>query len=338
MIAILAFVTFLCAPPQAPLASPAWEPALRQTIALPDVEGRIDHMAFDPKTRRLFIAALGNGTLEVVDTVKGERIRSIRGLKEPQGAVLVPRAGQVVIASGGDGTLRAYDVETLAEVRRIDVGDDADNVRLTDDGGQLVVGTGKGALVLVDARAFQKIGEIPLPAHPESFQLEPGTTRVFVNVPDHKNGGGSVLVVDRAARQITATWTIKDAESNFPMALDAARKRLYVGCRKPARLGVIDTATGATLGSPECVGDLDDVFVDTATSSVLLIGGGGALDVFGAGDAPRWERMASVATSDGARTGLLVEAARTVFVACPKRGTNGAAIRQYSLPAADSRR
>src|SRR5215471_12248179 len=61
-----------------------------QVIPLPGVERRIDHFAVDPAGKRLFVAALGNGTLEVLDLDAGKRITSIRGLKEPQGVAFLP--------------------------------------------------------------------------------------------------------------------------------------------------------------------------------------------------------------------------------------------------------
>src|SRR5436190_394005 len=85
---------------------------LEKTIPLPKVEGRIDHLAIDLKTNRVFTAALGNNTVEIVDLTKGERIQSISGLDEPQGIAFVPETNQIVVASGGDGSCRFYDGET----------------------------------------------------------------------------------------------------------------------------------------------------------------------------------------------------------------------------------
>src|SRR3954454_15612382 len=68
-----------------------------QVIALPGVERRIDHLAVDPAGKRLFVAALGNGTLEVLDVAAGKRIATIRGLKEPQGVAYLPLLHRVVV-------------------------------------------------------------------------------------------------------------------------------------------------------------------------------------------------------------------------------------------------
>src|SRR5262245_20091760 len=82
---------------------------LVQTIPLADVKGRFDHFALDVKGRRLFVAALGNDTVEVLDLSGGKRAHTINGLRKPQGVAYLPEANQLVVASGGDGTCRLYD-------------------------------------------------------------------------------------------------------------------------------------------------------------------------------------------------------------------------------------
>ncbi len=62
---------------------------------MPGVEGRIDHLNADVKGQRLFVAALGNNTLEVLDLAQGKRIRSVIGLREPQGVAYVAELDQV---------------------------------------------------------------------------------------------------------------------------------------------------------------------------------------------------------------------------------------------------
>src|SRR5436190_2848847 len=135
-----------------------------QTIPLPGVEGRIDHLSVDLKGQRLFVAALGNNTLEVVDLAQGKRIRSITGLREPQGVVYIPELDQVVVANGDDGTVRTFDGKSFAMLSSVMVGADADNVRYDSTGGRLVVGYGAGALGFIDAKSHKVIGTVTLSA------------------------------------------------------------------------------------------------------------------------------------------------------------------------------
>src|SRR5829696_8239216 len=110
------------------------EPILKlvQTIPLLGVEGRIDHFGADPQGKRLYLAALGNDSLEVIDLQAGKRIKSNSGLKKPTGVRVLP-LGNVAAASGNDGKVRVFDAN-LKLLGTVDDLDDADNVRL-DPGG-----------------------------------------------------------------------------------------------------------------------------------------------------------------------------------------------------------
>jgi len=162
-------------------------------------------------------------------------------------------------------------------------------------------------------------------AHPESFQLEKNGTRVFINVPDKKE----VQVADVAKSTTVARWPTTAATTCFPMALDEARQRLFIGCRMPARLLVFDTGSGKMVASPEIVADTDDLFYDAARSRVYVIGGQGFVDVLQQRDADHYDRIARYPTPPGTRTGLFVPEWGRLFVAVPHRGEQRSEILVY---------
>jgi len=296
-------------------------PELVRTIPMPKVEGRIDHLAFDAKSGRLSVAALGNNSIEVIDVGQGKVIHKIDGLHEPQG--ILSWEGQIVVASGGDGSCRFYDGATFKLAKTVDCKEDADNVRYDAEAKLIYVGYGNGALGVVDPEKGARVGDIALDGHPESFQLESKGKRIFVNVPK----SGHIAVVDREKRAVTAKWKLS-AGSNFPMALDEAGHRLFVGCRQPAKLLVVDTESGKEIAGVECSGDTDDVFTDAVSKRVYLSCGAGFIDVFDASDATP-KRVGKVATAAGARTCLYVEDQGKIFLAVPHRGAQQAEIREY---------
>jgi YVTN family beta-propeller protein len=283
-------------------------------IPLPGVRARIDHLDVDPAGKRLFVAALGNGTLEVLDLAAGKRITSISGLKEPQGVAYLPSSQRIVVATHG-GAVHAFDEHDYRPIAQLPGVDDADNLRFDAGAKQLYLGYGDGALGVIDPSTTTLLAKIPLPGHPESFRLEEGSPRIFVNVPPTKE----ILVVDRTKRAITMHLPLGAFADNYPMSLDEAGHRLFVGVRKPARLLVFDTASGKQLAAVPCVGDTDDLFYDARRSRVYVIGGEGYVDVFDAGASGKVDRLARIPTRAGARTGLWSAGLDRLFVAWPLR-------------------
>jgi DNA-binding beta-propeller fold protein YncE len=312
-----------CASPDAQSA-PESSSSLRPvaTIVLPNVSGRIDHLAFDAATHRLFIAALGNDTIEVVDTASARHLRSVPGFHEPQGIAFDPDAGGLAIANGGSGTLQFIDAGSLQTRWTTNIGGDADNVRY-DASARRVYVAAQGGIAAVSA-AGQIQGRIEINGHPESFQLDPGGSLLFANLP----GASQVVVGNRASMNIRNRWRTGDCRSNYPMALDAASHRVFIGCRQPASLAVIDTESGKVLGSVPVVGDTDDLFYDAMRQRLYVIGGEGFVDVVQrTGDALR--RTSRVTTRAGARTGLWVPQEKRLYVAVPARRGESAEIRVF---------
>jgi len=301
-----------------------------QTIPLPGVEGRIDHLALDPKRGRLFVAALGNDTVEVLDLKAGKRVATLTGLREPQGVAVDPQTGRVIVANGRDGAVRLFDAATLRPLQTIPLGDDADNVRLDPTGNKAYVGFGEGALAVLDAGSGSLSYLIPLAGHPESFQLEAAGPHAFVNVP----GRGHIAVVDRKAGKVVTTWPVTGAAANFPMALDEANHRLFIGCRNPACLLIFDTGSGRQVARVEIGGDTDDLLWDATRRQIYASCGAGFLDVVRQENTDQYRRVAHLPTAAGARTSLFAPESSRLYLAIPHRGAQQRAeIRVYALAA-----
>lgn len=290
------------------------------------VQGRIDHFSIDLPGQRLFVSALGNDSVEVIDLRRGEQIHSILGLKEPQGLLYAPNTNRLFVASDGDGTVRSYDGKSFVPSKTVGVGDDADNVRYDAQTNHLIVGYGDGGLITFDTN-LQIISDVKLPVHPEAFQLARKSPFTFVNLPNDS----SIAVIDRATNKAIGKWRVTAAAANFPMALDEDDERLFVGCRSPARLLVLDTGSGKLITELPTVGDTDDLFYDAARKKLYVIGGDGHLDVFEQKDADHYKPALRIKTAPGARTGFFAPTLNRIFVAAPRHGPNEARILVYRV-------
>jgi DNA-binding beta-propeller fold protein YncE len=308
-------------------ASPALE--LKTQIVLPDVGGRrLDHIGVDVGGQRLFVTAFHNHTVEVVDVRMGKLVRTLSNLGEPQGALYEPSTNRLYISSSADGTVKIFDGGTFEMLSTVKFSSDADNLRYDPHSKSVVVGYGgekflrgapirghgDGALAFLDD-AGKKTGEIALDAHPESFQIEKNGTRVFVNVPDHRE----IEVADVVRRTVLARWPETTCTENFPMSLDEAHHRLFVGCRTPARLLVFDTESGKMIAAYPTVEHTDDLFYDPARGRVYVLGES-FIESWQQRDADHYDNAGRVATPAEARTGLFVPQWGRVFEAVPKRG------------------
>jgi hypothetical protein len=298
---------------------------LIQTIPLPNVEGRIDHMAVDLKGQRLFIAALENNTAEVLDLRAGKRIQTITGLHEPQGIGFIPEFNKIFIANAKGGACDVFDGSSFKLVKTIKFSDDADNIRYDAAARRVYVGYGSGGLGIIDAATGDQLGEIKLDGHPESFQLEKSGTRIFVNIPASQK----IVVVDREKRAAVTAWPVAGATANFPMALDETHHRLFVGFRKPAKLTVFDTESGKVVTNLDSPGDADDIFYDGTRQQIYISGGDGFIGIIQQQDADHYKTLTKIPTASGARTSLFVPELSRFYLAVPHRGAQTAEVRVY---------
>jgi YVTN family beta-propeller protein len=282
---------------------------LEAKIPLGDVRGRIDHMAIDLARQRLFVAELGNDSVSVVDLKDRKVLRRISGLKEPQGVGYVASTDTLYVANAGDGSLRLFRGENYADEARINLGDDADNIRVDDATHRVIVGYGGGALAMIDAATHSKIADIPLKGHPESFQFSRDGKEIFVNVPDARE----IAVIDRGMGKQVASWPMRNATGNFPMALDEDAGRVFTVFRYPARLGVFALSDGKVVATPDICRDADDVFADAKRQRLYASCGDGSLDVLDMQGAFR--RTARIPTVAGARTALFAPDLDRLFLA-----------------------
>ncbi len=342
-------------------AMPATQPAVEfaRSIPLPGVAGpvdrngiagRLDHLAYDAATHRLFLAAFSKGSLEVIDLDSGKLIQSVGGIPEAQGVAIAPALGRVFVTSGDDGHLRAFDVRTLEPRGSVMAIEDADNCRFDAGRNQVLVGGGSkdgGAVLAFDPATLAKVGEMPIPSHAESFQLAPDGKIVAINVPGDKYAEkeGVVVIADREKGATLATWRVDGAARNFPMAVDSESGGVFAISRKPARVTWFEKG-GRVVATAACIADSDDAFFDGKTKRLFVIGGGrrtmdragekvavdqpGALDIFDI-RSTSLQKVASIPLPPHARTGLFVPERRAIYIAVPVQGGKPAEIEEFSV-------
>jgi hypothetical protein len=298
---------------------------LRQRIPLPSVKGKFDHVAVDLVGQRAFIAAKVNNTLEVVDLKNGTRLRSVPGFHEPQGVLFLPDTKQVVVANGGNGEVQFLDGSSLNVVRRFSFTADADNLRYDAQTRRVYVAAQDGVIGAIDLNTLEKLPETKLSGHPEAFAIETGARRIFVNAPKTD----SVFLIDTSKAEILGRWQLTKAKVNYTMAFDEANSRLFVGCRNPASVVVLDSNTGHEVATFPIGGETDGMFYDPRHRRIYITGAEGTIDVAEQLDSDHYRVLTRIPTAPLARTCLFVPELDTLFVPVPEQQKRPAELRIY---------
>jgi DNA-binding beta-propeller fold protein YncE len=300
---------------------------LEKEIPLQGIKGRIDHMDIDLKDQIIYLAALGNNTVEAVDLKTGKVLRSIIGLSEPQGVAYIPKHHELFVANGGTGECNFYNTTNWQKTASLKYDDDADDVRYDAGSDRIYVGYGSGGIGVIDAAMHKKVANITLPAHPESFQLDAKEGKIWINLP----GSGMIGIADLKTNKLIAQWKKLFPRANFPMAYDSVQHRVMVGYRIPATLKIFDSGNGKEIFSSGMVGDVDDFYWDEATKQILISGGGGSIDIFKQTGTTAYKRVTNIKTRNGARTSLWVPELRLFLIAARTADDNPAALLVYKM-------
>ncbi len=310
---------------------------LAQTIPLPNVKGRLDHMDVDVRGKRLFVAGLENGTFEVVDLQAGKWVHSIPGFKKPQGALFVSELNKLFLASGDDGMLRVFRGDTLELLDSIHLEPGPNRVVYEPKSKLVYVGYGGkdagkdyGEVGIIDAQQDKHVGDIKVVAHPSEILLDKSGTTLFVFSSVAKR----VHVIDANKREVVSTWTITNDHPG-DAAFDEATSRLFIGTHTPPEMIVMDSKSGKEVAHLPTAEKMDGVYFDAARKRVYVSGGrdlaAGFVYVYQQKDADHYETIGKIPSRGGAGTSFWSPDLDRYYVAAPATEKEQAAILVYAL-------
>ena len=305
---------------------------LLQTIPMPNVNGRIDHMDVDVKGQRLFVAGLENGSLEVVDLRAGKWTQSIPGFKETQGVAYEPALNKLFALSGADGMVRIFRGDTLAPLDSIQVDLDPDRVAFDPRTKLLYIGCGgkatgmdHGVIAIVDATSDKHLGDVQVADHPAEILMDKAGKTLFAFV----SIAGKVQVIDARRRRVLSTWSVS-SQRPADAAFDESTHRLFVGTRMPATMTVMDSLSGKELATLPTVEGMDGVYFDAVRKRIYVSGGrgfdAGYAYVYQQRGADHYSLIGKIVTRPGAGTSFWSPELNRYYVAAPANAKEEAAI------------
>jgi DNA-binding beta-propeller fold protein YncE len=301
---------------------------LVKTIPLAEVTGGFNHMSADGAKGQLFATATTIKTVEIVDVKSGKLARSLPG-DGAAAALFAPEFNQLYVTRNRKVCI--YDGDHFDLVTNVDLPGSVDELEYNPAAKQLYIGcmtSNNTAIAIIEVPDGKLEGEIKLSDKPQGFAAEQKGSRLYVNVPRRNE----VVVLDVKSQSVIANWALMDAGMNYPMALDEADHRLFVGCRRPARLVVLDTGNGREVASVPIDRDTDDMSYDAVHRRIYVASGAGFVDVIKQLDADHYQASEQISAPAGSRNCTFSAAANEFYLAIPRRGNQGAEILVYKTP------
>jgi hypothetical protein len=311
---------------------------------LPGYTGDFDHFEYDLKGNRLWLAAEDHGTLDVFDLDTLKAHKSFTGVvSTPHGILYVPEKNRLLVTdSGGDMLTRVIDASSYKVTGTIKLAAPSTDALSYDAGRNrlYVVNGGRDAklqetyLSVLDPVTLQRHGDLKFDTDKvEAMAIESKGNRLYVNV----TGKNYVAVVDKTSLAVLATWPIKEAEQNAPVALDEPNRRLFVIARKPGTLIILNGDTGATIATFKAPEHCDQLIWDAPNRRIYALGGEGYIGVFQQNDPDHYVELARVKSAAGAKTGIVVPELKRLYVAVsPGEGKTGGALLRYDIVSASN--
>ena len=301
---------------------------LVQTIVLKGKAGKLDHVAFDAKRERLFLANTVNGTLDIVDIKQAKLLKQLPGQTGIQGVAYAGDLDRIFVGLGGGGLCNVFAGETLSPLKTIKFSDDSDNVRYDPATHLTFVAHAEKALGVIDAKSFAVSPDISLPGAAEGFQIATAQPRLYLCVPSPSQ----VVVIDTEKKSILTTYPMKLASGGHPLALDEANKRIFVGCRTEPMVVVLDSETGKEIAGVPIPKDVDDLVYDAKRKKLYATCGEGFLTVIRQDSPDKYEVAEKIPTVKQAKTSYFDAASGRLFLAVPRQPDQpGPEIRIYKV-------
>lgn len=305
-------------------------PMIQRSVLPPETEGRMAGIGYDPLTGCMYFAAVRANALHVLDKGGMEQVQTVAGLNEPNGIAVAFDIRKLAL-SCGDGTVHIYTIGSeqkgddgkvktpagrLTEEKVVQFSGEADPIRYDVKSKRAYVGHGKYVswVDLTDGSKSPK--GVEMPAQAKGLVLSPDGSKTYVNIPSK----GQVVVVDNAKWEIEATWTLKDVSGNYPLAINEDGSRLFVACRTPAKLLILDTKDGTEKHRFDIGGDdAADCWWDPRGKRVYITSGNGnGMITMVWNKQGTWQVEHNLETAPGARTSLLIPERGRLIVCAPK--------------------
>lgn len=302
-----------------------------------DVKGRFDHLIVDLKGRRLFTTPQASKAVMVFDLHTRQLIHTIPGIEIPHHLLYREDLDRLYVTDGGGGgALKIFDGKAYDLVKSVKLLPDTDpstydpatKLIYVENGGK-DANLSYSTVNIIDTTSGENLGSLTVDSPGlDGMAMEASSPRLY----EADVARNRVIVIDRVARKVIATWPITLGKTAVTLALDERHHRLYAGCRS-GQIVIFDTQSGKELQALPINQGIDDLDFDAKSKRLYAAcpGGDGSVDVYEQTDPDHYKSLGQVPTGPGARTGDLVLELNRYFVAVPQHESTNAKVLEFEI-------
>jgi DNA-binding beta-propeller fold protein YncE len=280
---------------------------LEKRISVPGDYGW-DYLAVDSAARRLYVSH--DREVVVIDVDSYAIVGTIPNTRGVHGIAVAPEFGRGFITNGTPGSVTIFDLKTLATIDEVKVGENP-NCVLYDPKTKRIFTADRGSqrVSAIDPRSGKVIGTIENMGGKVEYAIADGEGHVFMNMQDRN----TVVRLDAAGLKVMETWPLAPCEQPTSIAMDRAKKRLFIGCRSGV-MSIVNTSNGKLVATLPIGKGVDATTFDPQTNLVFNSNGDGTLTVTRQESPEKYTVVENVKTQQSARTMALDPKTHKIFL------------------------
>lgn len=245
-------------------------------LALPGDSSRFDYASLDADRGLLFIAHLGASEVIEVDVRANRVVRTIGGLDEVHGVLVVRSLHRVFATATGANQMAAIDEDSGQILSRTPTGEYPDGLAY-DPTRNAVWTTNEsgGSETVIDAATGADRGTVQLGGEAGNNAYDPSSGQMLVDVQTHNE----LAVIDPATLAVTRRVPLPGCDHDHGLTLDSAEHLAFIACDGNARLLTLDLTTWQITGNHEVGQDPDVLAYDPRAHRLYVAAESGWLTV-----------------------------------------------------------
>jgi YVTN family beta-propeller protein len=276
-------------------------------------QGSWDYLTVDEGARRLYVS---HGTqVEVLDLDSGAIVGKIENTQGVHGIAIAPDLGRGFVSDGQSSTVTIFDLKTLKMIADVPTGKKPDAI-IYDPATSRVFAFngGSNSATVIEAKDGKVAGTIDLGGGPE-FAAADGNGYVYNNLEDES----LVLKINSRTLKVEQRWPTAPCASPSSMAIDAANRRLFLGCRSKV-MAVMNADTGQVITALPIGDHVDATAFDVETRLIFNSNGEGTVTVIRQDSPDKYSVVETVETLPRAKTSALDPKTHRLFLSTAESG------------------